>query len=129
MSMFIVNESSIINIYNFIKATDNRILRTNLTDKEIKEALQVLYNINVEIWNTKYNQKDIYTIINFKTALPVSIYQFLKHLHCLNYQIEIEFIKMTDKKKIALELLELLINQTTSSIIRSLPEYDKAVYE
>jgi hypothetical protein len=129
MSMFIVNETSIVNIYSFIKATNNRIVRIDLNDKELKEALQVLYNINVEVWNTKYNQKTAITVIKFKESMPVNIYQFLKHLHCLDYQIEEEYVKMTDKKKEALELLNLLIMQTTSSIIRKLPEYVKAEYE
>ena len=99
-------------------------------DDNVVDVIKKLYSLNAEAVNYRYEKnhpktipsKTLNTICVFE---KVSLYQFLKSLHCLHYQIlEGEVPKTKTYKR-----LSKLIDGLESYIISSLSQYKKAVWD
>jgi len=90
----------------------------------IRSLLKKLYEINIISWNERYNENEPLetNIIDFNKGKPTNIYQLLKSLECLRYQIEGEILEQDSR----VQDLDRLIEQITSKIINNLPEYENA---
>lgn len=106
----------------------------NKTDKQLAEWVQSLSKINEKSYRKAYGDRVAdqtweHTYLEDITAYNcgdenISVYQMLKYLHGISYNIE---ASLADQKEvIALALLEEVINEITSAIISSIKEYDNA---
>ncbi len=104
-----------------------------LTEKKVLVFINRLRILNDLSYCSKYKEP-------IELLKPVKIapfgnepntYQFLKWLHCIDYNIEICTIEHSGRKismldKVCMKFLKRLIRDTEHTIIDSLPEYDKA---
>ena len=92
------------------------------TEDTLKAFIVELSNLNEKSYNKRYNEKSKVLqseFINFNTAKFIDVYQFLKYLICIDYNIEIQ-------NKKAVKKLRAIISSVQFAIIDSLPEYKKA---
>lgn len=122
MSIMIQNSNSIANIYNNIKSFENK-LYLDYHIEDIKTYLEILHLINVEAYNTRYKENAFEPAINWNYKEIPSKYQLLQSLYFLDYQIELEYVNITEDKKEALQFLEDVIFATQKMIIQDLPEF------
>lgn len=105
------------------------------TELEWQRIVQGWNNLVIKSHHYKYTPNEMLLNEYFelvkvdKKASPINTYQFLKFLTCIHFQIEIKTIgtdRMTLEETIAYQFLEKLIDDIKNTIIRSLPEYQKA---
>lgn len=102
-----------------------------VSETELSDFMTSLMNLNYRSYDKKYRIKKAnrHIIMPYKFTVGFSdssAYQLLKHLQCIKYQIEPEYCKPNKAEKQHLLFLDKLIDSVTSSIIGSLPEYNKA---
>jgi hypothetical protein len=97
--------------------------------KEISRLIKSWYFMNIKCYSEMYNEKYTdYSAFIKNSFKEISVCQFLKSLHCLHYNIETCYLKMTDQMKTDLKLLNDLIDEITSGIINSLEDYKNATW-
>ena len=88
----------------------------------LKAFITELSDLNEKSYNRAYKEKSKTmqsNFINFNHAKFIDVYQFLKYLHCIDYNIEI-------KNKKAVKKLRAIIKCVEFAIIDSLPQYKAA---
>lgn len=104
-------------------------------ERDCQKIVQGWSNLVIKSHHYKYTPNEMLLNEYFelvkvdKKASPINTYQFLKFLTCIHFQIEIKTIgtdRMTLEETIAYQFLEKLIDDIKNTIIKSLPEYQKA---
>lgn len=129
----------IINTYSDFKEKlgQGYVWKTYYTD-ELEPLVYGLYLANAKSFRERYSEQvDVIDFETFKREIQPDfisnrykdIYQFLKSIQCLRYNIEID-IKKEDNVSIirGIEFLNDLIHGLESIIIRSHSEYEQAQY-
>lgn len=130
MSVLVLSPEVYGQIYNRIYMT--KVLRVcnidycqeirDFNEVDLKAFIIELSNLNERSYNRKYKDKSKVMqseFINFNSAKWIDVYQLLKYLNCINYNIEIQ-------NKKAVKKLRAIIKDIQHTIISFLPEYDKA---
>jgi hypothetical protein len=106
--------------------------------KYYDETLPVVYGLyeaNLQSYNERYNEQNepVFSFDEFTqavrkhTAQYANIYEFLKALHCISYQIEVEAAKCkTIPSRRGVEFLERLISGVESFLVREDTRYKDA---
>ena len=146
MSAFIVDEKCLNNIINFLTYEQfwkdktygecSKLLKKRgydlAKDNDCERLLQDMLNLNIQAWEIRYPDKVIYSEdCSFKhSSNPIwdihpGIYQALKSIHCGSYQcmegepMESSMLYITFRK---------IINIINASIVKQMPQYQKAVW-
>lgn len=109
-------------------------------EKEIKSIMFTLIELNVKCVASQYDNKDQNEIdleikemqASAKTYTPfkpLSTMGLHKALTCLDYQIEDDEIKLTQKHKNALFFLRTIKNQVADYLVKSTPQWENADWE
>lgn len=130
MSVLMVSPEVYSQIYNRIYMTkENKQCDINycfelreFTGESLKAFIIELSDLNEKSYNRAYKEKSKTfqsEFINFNSAKFIDVYQFLKYLYCIDYNIEI-------KNKKAVKKLRAIIDSVQRAIIDSQPEYKNA---
>lgn len=104
-------------------------------EMDCQKIVQGWSNLVIKSHHYKYTPNETLLGVYFETiqldkkASPINTYQFLKFLTSINFQIEVETIgtdRMTLDETISYCSLVKLIEDIKNTIIKSLPEYQKA---
>ena len=109
MSMFIVNENCLNDVANLVVK-----LNPNM---DLKEVFNKLLNLNIEVWNNKYNENVTPNDLNYKVIdynnytyvengmtkfkdeyFNTQITQLVQSLSCYEYQIEESYIENLENR-------------------------------
>lgn len=142
MSVMIVSDETYIRMYQKMKSYQNRRILDNnychtlaLSDKECKEVVLTWRFLNLWSYDCRYNTQTDYELEDksFSEKLDaaptdetaMSIYQMLKSMQCVRYQIEVN----TTQNKLwnkCMEYLDKAIIELSDRIVKSLPEWNAA---
>ena len=142
MSVMIVSDETYIRMYQKMKSYQNRwIVNKNychtlaLSDKECKEVVLTWRFLNLWSYDCRYNTQTDYGLEDksFSEKLDaaptdetaMSIYEMLKSMQCVRYQIEVN----TTQNKLwskCMDYLDKAIIELSDRIIKSLPEWNAA---
>ena len=138
MSAFICNPETFSNVYSGLRiygmsnlhhySTIKQAMTPFLGIRTLDECIAKLYELNVEAVNQRYGDKtklvpDDDYLKSFKNLDPhISMFQFLKSLECLSYQMSEGDIPETPEY----QALENLIKAVSYSIAHSHPDYESA---
>lgn len=101
-------------------------------EKESKRLVKSWAALNEESYDVRYKQTgdSLQEFINFRKNYDVNIYQLLKYVLCVQYNIEADTIeevrKLTEAEKDDLEILNKWAGQIQYAIIDQMEEYKKA---
>lgn len=113
----------------------------SLLDNELKEHVKNWFYLNEWSYNRKYEEgnklPELPELLTFRyTKDKINVYQMLKYLHSILYNIELTTIKKGRLNKENLEIpahlinsyniLEKAIGEIQTTIIANMPEYQKA---
>jgi hypothetical protein len=125
--MFVVNQKNLSSCNEFLFWNHERITYKRKDDKELQKIFQTLYEMNIKIWNIKYNESYTFDKINFYDFDKIDIYQCLKYLQCLKYQLEYEYIKeFSLDMEISRDYLKDIIERIKIYIIDNITAYKNA---
>jgi hypothetical protein len=119
--------SSPLRSYDGVASTTEKVLE----GKQTEEFIEILYRLNVRAVNQRYieNTPEHLTRETLKTLCGfnphVSIYQFLKSLECLHYQMCEGEVPATKPY----EQIQDLINSVSRSIAHNCEEYERATWD
>jgi len=130
MSVLVLSPEVYSQIYNRIYMTkSNKQCDINycqeirdFNETDLKAFIIELSNLNEKSYNRRYKEKSKVLqseFINFNSAKWIDVFQFLKYLYCIDYNIEI-------RNKKAVKKLRAIIKDVQFQIIDSLPEYKSA---
>lgn len=105
----------------------------------IKLRIATLCDLNEDSYNARYDETPNPTLLSYfidwYTCESMDVYQFLKSLYFINYNIEVRTItdkrqttSLTDDETKTMTWLHDVIADVEKSIIHDLPEYKKAVW-
>ena len=131
MSIMVLNVETIEKLGNsarFLNAICSKTFYSNEIEKLFKDA----YNLNIITWNKAYpddiisdEDLEIFYKLNFNSKKRFdNIYQFLKSLQCLVYNIELK--STTCRQQVIIDQLTDLVEKTKNYIINSIDEYSEA---
>lgn len=120
MSIMILNTVTIeklSNSYLYIKNS----MHENISYEEIETTLKIAYNLNIRSYNERYQENNIYEP-NFNNSEKFdNIYQVLKALQCLIYNIEVA--DMCYYEKNSYEKIKIWIDRIKDYIITNNENY------
>lgn len=142
MSVMIVSDETYIRMYQKMKSYQNRrTVDTNycrtlaLSDKECKEIVLTWRFLNLWSYDCLYKSQTDYELENksFSEKLDaaptdetaMSIYEMLKSMQCVRYQIEVDIMHNEWWSK-CMDYLDKAITELSDRIIGSLPEWKAA---
>lgn len=92
---------------------------------DAERTIKELREMNIKSYSIRYNEDvDAFDFQPNVRTEKINVYQLLKYLQCIRYQIEID--KPNFDEKIALNYLDEWIEMLKSGIISNIPEYANA---
>lgn len=142
MSVMIVSDETYIRMYQKMKSYQSRkVVDENycntlaLSDKECKEVILTWRFLNLYSYDKRYNKQSDYELADKSLSekldsaptdeKAMSIYEMLKAMECVKYQIEVDTTQNQWWKK-CMHYLDKAIAELSGRIIGSLPEYKAA---
>lgn len=106
-----------------------------LTEEKIASTVRIWNRLNVDTYNLKRApsfKMNIPALTILFHQMPVSTYQFLKWLNCLQDNISVKGLNnersLTEEEYEAMQFLSGVVIDTMKQIIFSLPKYEDAKY-
>lgn len=133
MSAFIVADKTMGDIYSGLRMYGNdAVLRYDikkfLGGRQIEEVVDILFRLNIRAVNQRYGDERAENMtraelkVMCKVDLNVSVYQFLKSLECLHYQMAEGDVPNTKEY----QMLGTLINDICVAMVHKSADYEKA---
>lgn len=98
------------------------------TEKEADRLTRSWLSMNEDAYDRRYGEEsdNLAKLFRYTAPMDIDIFQLLKYAHCVQYQIEPEYLTMTAQREADLKTLEHWINDMQSGIIHADPRYNKA---
>lgn len=129
MSVMTVNNQTYVKVFNTLFINQNyniKRIKESLGAKKLIDEIQKLHKANYESFTRSYKISDLQyeplTIKDNDYSRFDNLFQLLKSLKCIKYNIELE------PKEFDYTFIDRAIEIVKDAIIESLPEYEKAIW-